>query len=415
MSSKKNKLYRREKMRKGNLPFVVSCAALLSFGIGGFYPQITLAETDTTAPVIEGAEDKKIYCEERTLRISDENLAKVTVNDLPVTLTSDGYLTVKPSAGIQTITATDKSGNNTTIKIVVNEKHVYVDDICTVCDQANLNNILTPNAFGEHINRGTIKSIHFFNTLSVADNSAWDVSNNKKGGVLAWITTDEDGWNHLNLAANGHIIANEISTQLFKDYSNLESIKGLEYLNTKKITNMNGMFSHCSSLKHLDLTNFDTSNVTDMGYMFCECTSLEELTIDSFDTSNVINMSYLFYDCLNIKELNVDSFNTSNVTTMEWMFGKCENLQELNLSNFDTSQVTNMYCMFAKCSTLKELDLNNFNTSNVTTMATMFAGCSSLQNLNVDNFDTSNVTDMYSIFSGCSKLNNINLEKFSSN
>ena len=34
---------------------------------------------------------------------------------------------------------------------------------------------------------------------------------------------------------------------------------------------MSYMFSECSSLKELNLNNFNTNNVTDMSYMFAGC------------------------------------------------------------------------------------------------------------------------------------------------
>ena len=34
---------------------------------------------------------------------------------------------------------------------------------------------------------------------------------------------------------------------------------------------MNSMFYGCSSLKELNLSNFNTNNVTNMGYMFSGC------------------------------------------------------------------------------------------------------------------------------------------------
>ena len=44
-------------------------------------------------------------------------------------------------------------------------------------------------------------------------------------------------------------------------------------------------------------------------------------------------MSYMFYNCSSIKELNLSNFNTNNVTNMEGMFYNCLSLQELNLFN----------------------------------------------------------------------------------
>ncbi len=54
------------------------------------------------------------------------------------------------------------------------------------------------------------------------------------------------------------------------------------------------MFCICSSLKELNLSNFNTENVTDMSYMFDYCKSLKELNIINFNTNNVINMRSMF-------------------------------------------------------------------------------------------------------------------------
>ena len=56
---------------------------------------------------------------------------------------------------------------------------------------------------------------------------------------------------------------------------------------------MCAMFSGCSSLKELNLINFNINNVTNMSYMFCECSSLKELNLNNFNTNNVIYMNIL--------------------------------------------------------------------------------------------------------------------------
>ena len=44
---------------------------------------------------------------------------------------------------------------------------------------------------------------------------------------------------------------------------------------------MGYMFRGCSSLKELNLNNFNTNNVTDMSYMFCECSDDLKMKIRS--------------------------------------------------------------------------------------------------------------------------------------
>ena len=57
------------------------------------------------------------------------------------------------------------------------------------------------------------------------------------------------------------------------------------------------MFSGCSSLKEINLSNFNTINVTHMDYMFSGCSSLKELNLSNFNTNNVTDMSYMFSRC----------------------------------------------------------------------------------------------------------------------
>ena len=61
-------------------------------------------------------------------------------------------------------------------------------------------------------------------------------------------------------------------------------------------------------------------------------------------------MGYMFYGCSSLKKLNISNFNTNNVTDMSGMFSGCSSLKELNLSNFNTNNVTYMRHMFSGCS-----------------------------------------------------------------
>ena len=61
------------------------------------------------------------------------------------------------------------------------------------------------------------------------------------------------------------------------------------------------MFSKCSSLKKLNLSNFNANNVTNMSYMFNKCSSLKELNLSNFNIRNITNKDGMFSGCL--KEL----------------------------------------------------------------------------------------------------------------
>ena len=193
----------------------------------------------------------------------------------------------------------------------------------------------------------------------------------------------------------------------FGNLTKMETITGLEYLNTEKVTDMSYMFNNCSKLTSLDVTKFNTANVTNMRYMFYSCSALLSLDVTKFNTANVTNMSRMFSSCSKLTSLDVSKFNTVNVTNMNSMFYNCSKLTSLDVTKFNTANVTDMKYMFYSCSALLSLDVANFNTEKVTDMSFMFSSCSKLTSLDVSKFNTVNVTNMNRMFSSCQALTTI--------
>jgi surface protein len=120
-------------------------------------------------------------------------------------------------------------------------------------------------------------------------------------------------------------------------------------------------------------------------------------------------MSEMFSSCTKLEELNVSNFNTSKVKNMTWMFYNCKSLKKLNLASFDTSNVESMGSMFEWCESLTELDISNFNTSKVKETSGMFSCCLNITNIYISNkWNTSSVTSSRSMFFRCPKLPNYN-------
>ena len=74
---------------------------------------------DKTAPVIEGVTDGEEYNTPQSVTVTDENLERVTVNGTAVIL-RDNQFTLEAADDAQTIIATDKAGNTTTVTVTVN-------------------------------------------------------------------------------------------------------------------------------------------------------------------------------------------------------------------------------------------------------------------------------------------------------
>ena len=213
---------------------------------------------------------------------------------------------------------------------------------------------------------------------TLPENSAWvedkmtvaDINNNLGKGTIVHIVFDKSFSTYTPTTLYG----------FFKNLKKLETITGLEYLNTEKATDMSNMFSFCLRLTSLDITNFNTANVTDMSYMFNSCTKLTSLDVTNFNTAKVKNMIRMFSNCQALTSLNVTNFNTEKIPDMSYMFSQCKQLTSLDVTNFNTVNVTNMSYMFASCRALITIYVSDkFVTDKVTKGSYMFNSCRNLK------------------------------------
>ena len=233
----------------------------------------------------------------------------------------------------------------------------------------------------------------------------WDVSEASDGSVMAYAVLNEDGSTYtIYIQGPGKIIANENSANLFSGFTQLQSIEGLEYLDTSYVTDMRRMFDNCKKLISLDLSTFNISNVTNMMSMFSDCSSLTSLKLDDFDTSKVTDMNNMFKNCEKLINLDLSSFDTSMVINMSYMFQNCSSLKNIILSSFNTLHATHMTSMFEGCSSLVKLDLSSFNMENVLYTSNMFFGCQNLTEIDFKNATFSSILLYENMFPNTSNL-----------
>ena len=168
--------------------------------------------------------------------------------------------------------------------------------------------------------------------------------------------------------------------QFFSSCSTLETISGLEYLNTANVKYMSGMFFDCKKLSSLDLSKFNTEKVESMVEMFSNCSALSSLNLSNFKTKEVKYMSNMFYGCQKLSSLDLSNFNTEKVENMMGMFFSCSALTSLDLSNFNTKEVRYMNSMFNACSALTTIYAGDkFVTTKVENGSYMFSDCTNLK------------------------------------
>ena len=259
----------------------------------------------------------------------------------------------------------------------------------------------------------------------------------------------------------------------FSGCSNLTEIKGIKYLNTSKVTNMNYMFYCCYAIDFLDISSFNTENVKDMSFMFAFCYSLKTILVGS--GWNVANVTYSGYmldwceklvggngttytgenpkdktyahidgkdgnpgyltDATNFKPYAVLEDNPDGKTkTLVFRFGYMpDNAMPLNEDYaepewyqyaseittvefdplFQYARPTSCCGWFFGCEKLTEINgIEYLNTSKVTIMSGMFEYCVSLKSLDLRSFNTSEVTIMNGMFANCIGLRSLDLSSF---
>lgn len=251
---------------------------------------------------------------------------------------------------------------------------------------------------------------------SVCDYSQYDTTLSISCSTYSEYNRDFDilpsGFYYKKLILDSFDISNVIDGSRMFSSRGLESIEGLQTIDTSSLENMTYMFYGCLNLTSLDLSNFITSKVKDMAYMFADCKSLNALDLSNFNVSKVVTMFGMFSGCSNLASLDLSRFITPNLNTMLYMFDGCTNLKSIDVSNLNTSKVKDMTSVFQNCSSLTSLDLSSFDTSLVKDMSNMFKGCTSLTSLDLSNFNCKNINSIAGMFENCSGLTSLNLSGF---
>ena len=143
----------------------------------------------------------------------------------------------------------------------------------------------------------------------------------------------------------GNCTINEVTDISFSEYSNLESIEFPQGWDTSSVIYGDNMFSGCSSLTSLDLSNWDVSNVIRFNSMFSDCSSLTSLNVSNWNTLKCTSFNNMFSGCRSLTSLDLSNWDASNVTSTGNMFSGCRSLTSLDLSNWDTSS-TNLDFIF---------------------------------------------------------------------
>ncbi len=157
-----------------------------------------------------------------------------------------------------------------------------------------------PEAYAVYTAGNTTLTFYFDTERSTREGTTYDLN----------VEFDDPGWFiDRSYTSVTHVVfdpsfadARPVSTcSWFWGMTNLQSITGMDCMNTEDVTTMWGMFSSCSSLTTLDLSSFNTSQVTNMLGMFSDCSNLTTIYAGSgWSTATVTTSGDMFKNCTSL-------------------------------------------------------------------------------------------------------------------
>jgi surface protein len=199
------------------------------------------------------------------------------------------------------------------------------------------------------------------------------------------------------------------ASNMFYGCTKLTNIVGIKDWDVRKVTTMYMMFTSCTSLTELDLSNWEPSSLITMYGMFYKCSKITSIKLGKGNTPVLTSTEGMFNSCLELLNIDFGGLNVSNVNNMGGMFSDCRKLKSLNISHWDVSKVTNFGAIFRRCNSLLELNLSNWNLSSAENVSTMFESCASIVSLDLSNLVVENVRTLSGLFQSCSSLVTLNL------
>jgi len=179
-------------------------------------------------------------------------------------------------------------------------------------------------------------------------------------------------------------VTNKITdlSNMFEECVTLPEITGISKWNVENVKSMKEMFSKCESLKKLDLSGWKTNKLDSIDSMFQNCSLLESLKgLEKLDTSQVTNMKSVFMDCFSLTEIKgISEWNTEKVKNFSLMFCGCEFLETVEgISKWNVKNAIKMDNMFENCSNLKTLDTSKWEINSKLDTCFMIKGCDLLK------------------------------------
>lgn len=180
---------------------------------------------------------------------------------------------------------------------------------------------------------------------------------------------------------------------MFSGCSSLETLKLGSKFNTENVSYMDYMFKGCCKLGSIDISSFNTKKAVSMKDMFKDCSSASEIIPgDNFSIESVTgsNLEGMFSGCSSLRAIDLSNFKNSGgeydnkVDSIREMFKDCSSLTKIDLSAMDMSGIYDVNSAFSGCVSLQEISLPEVSISDGEwSSGNLFENCGKLVKLKV--------------------------------
>ena len=167
--------------------------------------------------------------------------------------------------------------------------------------------------------------------------------------------------------------------------SNLKTIDVKKW-DVSRVKNIYSLFTECYALKEVDISGWNTKSLQRFENSFSNCTSLELIAgIENIDLSQCQTLSWLFARCSSLKKLDMSNWNVSQLQYTTNTFANTR-FETLDFSSWNCNLISTAN-MFAGNSTLKTIYVSNNFKINAYNSMNMFYSCTSLEGGSGTTFD----------------------------
>ena len=145
-----------------------------------------------------------------------------------------------------------------------------------------------------------------------------------------------------------------------------------EYIyNGKRIYSLAGTFINNQTITEIEFTE-DLSEATNCGSVFSSCTNLVSVNLSNATLANVINANYLFQNCTNLASVNLSNATFDSLSSANFWFDGCTSLAAIDMPKATFNSLLNKTGWFDGTTSVQSINLPKATFNSLSNVGKLF-------------------------------------------